>query len=72
MIESKHNNIQVRSEDRLYAVHGDKMLQGALAIINGVKSLAYFKGNKIVGYTTIEELIEAFYGRKLPEYNLDF
>ena len=45
-----------KNADRLYTAHGQKMVQGKLSVINGKKALATFKGEEIVGYTTLEEL----------------
>lgn len=58
--------------DKLYTLHGEKRAQGKLSIINGHKALAYFQGQNIVGYTTLDEMNKEFYTRDLPEYNLDF
>lgn len=58
--------------DRLYTAHGQKMAQGIPSIINGKKALATFKGDQIVGYTTLEELNQEFYTRDLPKYSLNF
>lgn len=58
--------------NRLYTAHGLKMVQGIPSIINGQKALATFKGEEIVGYTTLDELNQEFYRRKLPEYSLKF
>lgn len=44
-----------KNTDRLYTAHGQKMVQGKLSVINGKKALATFKGEEIVGYTTLEE-----------------
>ena len=69
MIEKNKKN---NKSDRLYTAHGQKMVQGVLSIINGKKALATFKGEDIVGYTTLEELNKEFYTRDLPQYNLNF
>lgn len=61
-----------KKADRLYTTHGQKMVQGKLSVINGEKALATFKGEEIVGYTTLEELNKEFYTRELPQYSLDF
>lgn len=59
--------------DRLYTAHGQKMIQGKLSVINGKKALATFKGEEIVGYTTLDELNKEFYTREdLPQYSLNF
>lgn len=62
--------VVIKSTDRLYSLHGRKMAHGIPAIINGVRALASFKGDKIVGYITLEELNREFYTRVLPEYNI--
>lgn len=67
-MEEKKN----KNADRLYTAHGLKMAQGKLAEINGKKALATFKGEEIVGYTTLEELNKEFYTRELPQYSLNF
>ncbi len=67
MREKKKEN-----SNRLYTAHGLKMVQGIPSIINGQKALATFKGEEIVGYTTLDELNQEFYRRKLPEYSLKF
>lgn len=67
-------NKEMNRNDRLYTAHGRKMIQGKMSVINGQKALATFKGEEIVGYTTLEELNKAFYVREdsLPEYSLSF
>ena len=57
-------------EEKLYSLHGQKISHGIPAIINGVRALASYKGDKIVGYITLEELNREFFTRVLPEYNL--
>lgn len=69
MREKKKKN---NKSDRLYTAHGQKMVQGVLSVINGKKALAAFKGEDIVGYTTLEELNKEFYTRDLPQYTLNF
>ena len=61
-----------KNADRLYTAHGQKMVQGKLSVINGKKALATFKGDEIVGYTTLDELNKEFYTRDLPKYSLNF
>ena len=58
--------------DRLYTAHGQKLAQGIPSIINGEKALATFKGDEIVGYTTLDELNKEFYTRDLPKFSLNF
>ena len=40
----------------MYTQHGLKKAQGILSEINGKKALATFEGDKIVGYSTLEEI----------------
>lgn len=61
-----------KNTDRLYTAHGQKMVQGKLSVINGKKALATFKGDEIVGYTTLDELNKEFYTRDLPKHSLNF
>lgn len=61
-----------KESNRLYTVHGKKRTQGKLTIINGKKALAYFEGTTIVGYTTLDEMMQEFYTRNLPQYTLNF
>ncbi len=58
---------ELKNEDRLYTKHGTKYAQGALVLINGERALANFKGNIVVGYTTLTELQQEFFTRDLPE-----
>ena len=67
----KTDRKNIRS-DRLYTLHGEKRNQGKPAVINGNRALAYFEGDRIVGYTTLEEINQEFYTRDLPQYTLDF
>ena len=66
----------VKSEKKktnyLYTHHGKKRSQGIPITVRGKRALAYFDGEKIVGYTTLEEINEEFYKRDLPEHQLDF
>jgi hypothetical protein len=67
-------NVKNKKEkkDRMYTQHGLKKAQGILSVINGKKALATFEGEKIVGYSTLEEIQEQFYKRELPKYDLNF
>lgn len=58
---------------KIYTRHGKKKVQGVVSIINGNNALAYYEGEQIVGYTTLEELNREFYTRKnVPSIELDF
>ncbi len=59
-------------KDKIYTKHGVKIPQGLLMEINGKKALANYKGDKVVGYTTLDELIDESYSRCLPTCKLDF
>lgn len=61
-----------KDKDKLYTRHGKKCTQGKLAEINGQKALAYFEGQEIVGYTTMDELLNELHSRKLQQYELNF
>lgn len=54
-------------KDRLYTKHGVRASQGVLCEIDGQKALGTFSGDKIIGYTTFEELTKEFYTRELPK-----
>lgn len=58
--------------ERLYTKHGRKMAQGILLEINGEKALACFEGQRIVGYTTLDEINREIYTKDLPKCNLNF
>lgn len=62
---------KVGLEDRLYTQHGKKYPQGIPAIIDGQKVLASYSGNKITGYTTLDELMNVFYSKDLPVCTLE-
>ncbi len=51
----------------LYTVHGQKRLQGFPGIINGKRSLAYYEKGRLVGFTTLDEILKLFYEGELPE-----
>ena len=56
----------------MYTHHGKKRKQGLPITVHGRKALGYFEGEKVVGYTTLDEINEAFYTKDLPDYQLDF
>ena len=63
-------------ESFLYTVHGEKKVQGELAMINAKPALAYVQGNnkekKLVGYTYLDEMIQKACTCKLPSYTANF
>lgn len=67
-----NENLNKAERDRLYTLHGQKRAQGKLSIINGHRALAYYEGENIVGYTTLDEMNKEFYTRELPQYTLNF
>lgn len=69
MEQQKNKNSK---KDRLYTLHGQRKAQGILSVINGKKALATFEGEKIIGYTTLEEIQELFYTKELPKFDLKF
>ena len=56
----------------VYTKHGRKEYQGRLVKVRGTRALGYFEGEKIVGYTTLEEITEQSYSQDLVDYQLDF
>ena len=62
---------KISRNDRLYTKHGEKYPQGIPAIVNGQKVLASYNGDKITGYTTLDELMQVFYSKDLPVCTLD-
>lgn len=67
MVTEKNNETDV-----MYTQHGDKRKQGRLISVSGTKALGYFEGDKIVGYTTLDEINQMAYTRKLQNYQLDY
>lgn len=61
---------QKNKKNRLYTKHGVKAAQGILCEIDGQKALGTFEGEKIIGYTTLDELNREFYTREL--HKVDF
>lgn len=62
---------KLNRNDRLYTKHGEKYPQGIPAIVNGQKALASYNGDKITGYTTLDELMQVFYSKDLPVCTLE-
>ena len=58
--------------NRIYTKHGQRRCQGQLVKVHGVHALGYFDGDKIVGYTTLEEIQEMSCLQELEELQLDF
>lgn len=61
----------INDYSKLYTTHGKKYPQGIPAIINGEKALASYSGDRITGYTTLDELMQVFYSRDLPVCTLE-
>lgn len=61
---------------RMYTRHGVKKNQGKWAMINNCPALTFTVTengiDKIVGYTTINEMMAMAYSKDLPQYDLDF
>ena len=59
---------------RVYTTHGKKKNQGMLAIVNSKMALAYTdgKGQSIIAYTYVEEIMKQGSTIELPQYQLDF
>lgn len=58
--------------DRFYTKHGQRIYLGRLVKVNGERAIGYFKGDKIIGYTTLEEIREMSYKRELDDFHTDF
>lgn len=67
---SNHN------DSRMYTKHGIKKNQGKWAVVNDKPALTFTENRngteKVVGYTTIDEMVAMAYKSGLPEYQLDF
>lgn len=59
-------------KDRFYTKHGQRIYLGKLVKVNGERALGYFKDDKIIGYTTLEEIREMSYKQELDEFHPDF
>lgn len=61
---------------RMYTKHGAKKNQGKWALVNNRPALTFTEGQdeaeKVVGYTTIDEMMSMAYSKDLPQYELDF
>ena len=55
----------------LYTKHGIRKKQGVLSIINGQRALAYFEKEKLVGYSTLDEIDKQFKKGNIPEYTTE-
>ena len=69
MEKRKSNN---KGSNCVYTKHGCKKYQGRLVKVRGARALGYFSGDKIIGYTTLEEIREMSYSQELEEYQPDF
>ena len=61
-------NIYKKTYKRMFTHHGEKRNQGELCIVNGSISLGYIENGKLIGFTTIEEMMQEACSRKLNEY----
>ena len=59
---------------RMFTHHGVKKNQGKWAFVNNCLALTYTEGKpeKVVGYTTVEEMMTLAQSADLPRYELDF
>ena len=65
-------NRNKKSSNCVYTKHGCKKYQGRLVKVRGARALGYFAGDKIIGYTTLEEIREMSYSQELEAYHPDF
>ena len=55
----------------IYTHHGKKRNQGYPIKIHGQFAIGYFEHEQLVGYTTLEEIHQVFFGRAVPDYELN-
>ena len=53
----------------LFTHHGAKRKQGYPIRVRGQNALGYFEREQLVGYTTLDEIHQMFYGRHIPEFD---
>ena len=62
-----------RGRDRVYTNHGETKCLGKLFKIHGERAIGYFNGkDEIVGYATLEEILELIYSQEPEELHLGF
>lgn len=49
-----------KRKNGIYVTHGKPMLVGYKAVVNGVLSLVYMKGNNVVSYEPWDEICQQF------------
>ena len=64
--------MEKKIQERIYATNGKHKIFGMKAIINGKLSLAYFEGDKIVAYTSWEEVNRQMYLDSCQEFKVEF
>lgn len=53
---------------RLITHHGERRNQGEICKVNGMLSLGYREKDRLVGFTTFEEMMQEAYSKPIPEY----
>ena len=63
-----------QNKARMFTQHGLKKNRGKWARVNNKPALTFTVGEteEVVGYTTIDEMMQMAYASDLPEYELDF
>jgi hypothetical protein len=55
----------------MFTHHGAKRKQGYPIKIHGQNAIGYFEKEQLIGYTTLDEIHQMFYGRNIPEFEID-
>ncbi len=55
----------------IFTHHGKKRNQGYPIRVHGQFAIGYFEHQQLIGYTTLEEIHQVFYGRTVPDYELN-
>ena len=61
-----------RGAKPLYTHHGEKRKQGYPINVRGQHAIGYFDHGKLVGYTTLDEIHQSFFGQCIPDFDLNF
>lgn len=65
------NNKPRSADNKMYTHHGEKRNQGELCKVNGAYALAYMEKDKVVGFTTLDEIMHDAYSNKVREYTIE-
>ena len=68
MIEKSKGEITELPGAPIFTHHGN---QGYPIRVHGQLAIGYFEHQQLIGYTTLEEIHQVFYGRTVPDYELN-